>query len=50
MDGDEESEEIESVISLESSDPDVQILDDLDLEFVALSGRVSSDYQQITNR
>jgi hypothetical protein len=49
MDGDEESVEIESVISLELSDTDVQILDDLDLEFAALSGRVSSDYQPTIN-
>lgn len=35
---------IESVTPLELSDPDVQILDDLDLEFAALSGRVSSDH------
>ena len=49
MDEDEESEEIESVIPLELSDLDVRVLDDLDLEFVALSGRVSSDRQPIIN-
>jgi hypothetical protein len=49
MDGDEESEEIESVILLELSDPDVQILDDLDLEFAAFSGRISSDVRPVTN-
>jgi hypothetical protein len=50
MDGDEESEEIESVILLELSEPDVQILDDLDLEFAALLSRVSSDTRPVTNQ
>jgi hypothetical protein len=49
MDGDEESEEIESIIPLELSDLDVQILDDLDLEFAALAGRVLSDNRPVTN-
>ncbi len=47
MDGDEEDDEIESVISLKLPDIDVQILDDLDLEFAALSVRISSDYQPL---
>ncbi len=48
MDGDEEDDDkIESVISPELSDADVQILDDLDLKFAALPVRISSDYQPV---
>ncbi len=50
MDGDEGNEEIELVIPLELSDLDAQILDDLDLEFVALSVRILSDRQPIANQ
>ena len=47
MDGDEENDEIESVISLELSDVDIQILDDLDFKFAALPMWISSDYQPV---
>lgn len=49
MDGDEETEEIESAITLELSDADVQVLDDLDLGFSALSEQISSDDRTVNN-
>ncbi|AFY92327.1 hypothetical protein [Chamaesiphon minutus] len=40
MDGDEEDDEMESLTPLELSDPDVKILDDLDVKFAALPTRI----------